>query len=1120
MANFEVIVAGSSNNFAFAIIDVTSPGSPKLATVNPGFGGGCSVDADGSRAAVGNLNGGQVALYDLTNPASPVKLGSVSTPLGGVGAISIDGNRVLAGEHNGVRATLIDFTNPSSPTILSTINTGISSIESIALSGSKAVASGPNDFTMDIIDYSNPSNPTRASFDPQLGSVLTVDLAGTLAAVGAQNGSDVALVDVGSASVLGSVTTSLAGIFSISITGSLVAAGSTNSLPVFLIDFSNAGNPTLASFNPNLGGGSTVFRSGTRLAAGAVNGTTVELFAISGNSASLLGTVNSGIDSITSIALVDFVSAGPPPPPPPTPPHLELSATSLAFGSVAVCLSRTQSLTLKNTGGSPLQVSSIATAAPFSASPSSTTIQKGGSAAVAVNFKPAAVGPATGSLTIKSNDPVHPSVSVTLSGIGTPTPPRHLEVGQSSMVFGACLVNEWIGKRLTLTNTSPCDTLTINSISTGDSIFPITTSDPVTLPATTSLGQDTIRPNTTNRYVVAFGPTATGTFRTTLTISSNDPDRPSITLECIGVGVLAKPTSAALVLDRSGSMGDPAPGGSKMDALRSAVGLFADLLPVDQGDFISAVEFNQTADAIVDYSKVDSGAAAVVKVVVHGLSPDGQTSIGAGLNLAFDQLIFNAHTPREVLMVFTDGMENTYPAIADVEPAILSQGMEVYAIGLGDATNISAATLGELAASSNGKFFASDDTLILRKNFVQVLADAFRMNLAGDPVFTIPRGGIIDVPFEVTRCERRLRFTCAWDDPDQELDLELRAPDGTTYTPGSQGSNQLVRYGTGSGYAFYNLALPPLDDTDVIGPQVVGTWTLRVGAGNLEVDQERFTSALVVDSDIDVSTHVSAGQTAGKSALQVDVLHDGQPVPGAQVRVTFRAPTLSAQAILCSGLARERLLFGESPAIGEAVTGASSFTGGTGRSVRIPYRTSHLRARLTEDFRYSASLPRYFRDGIYQIIVETRVPACGGTVTRYTQLSVAPIQLLSAWFTGVSVAPLPGEGSAVKVVVTPRDRAGNLMGIGLAPKMQIDPSAGLTVLRVIDRFDGSYEIQIARPKAARGTLTLTIGDRSLTVHVPEHPGRNGGVVCWLVGALLGLAFAAGYLIGHEAREDD
>src|SRR5947208_88758 len=101
-----VVVAGSTNNFTFAVIDFTIPTSPTVVQVNPGFGGGSTVDMDGSSAVAGNINGGQVRLVDVSNPAAPVLQGIFNTTLLGIGAIAIRGAQVAVGEQNGPHIAL------------------------------------------------------------------------------------------------------------------------------------------------------------------------------------------------------------------------------------------------------------------------------------------------------------------------------------------------------------------------------------------------------------------------------------------------------------------------------------------------------------------------------------------------------------------------------------------------------------------------------------------------------------------------------------------------------------------------------------------------------------------------------------------------------------------------------------------------------------------------------------------------------------------------------------------------------------------------------------------------------------------------------------------------------
>jgi hypothetical protein len=258
-----IVVVGSNNARQFAVIDFSGAASPVNVLETAPFSGGCMVDCAGTLAAVGNYNGDQVAIFDISNPATPTLKGTANTGLSGIGAISFDGSNVLAGELDGQRVVLIDVTNPSSPSIVSTFTTAVSSISAIALKGPIAVASGPNDFYFIVLDYINRLSPTQVQFTPGSGGVhfgqaVTCDLDGTHAALADYGSGNVYLFDVSSGmpTLLGQFASDQAGVSSISISGNFVAAASTNDSAMTLINFQNRSSPSHE--DTNLGGGSVV----------------------------------------------------------------------------------------------------------------------------------------------------------------------------------------------------------------------------------------------------------------------------------------------------------------------------------------------------------------------------------------------------------------------------------------------------------------------------------------------------------------------------------------------------------------------------------------------------------------------------------------------------------------------------------------------------------------------------------------------------------------------------------------------------------------------------------------------------------------------------------------------
>ena len=109
-----------------------------------------------------------------------------------------------------------------------------------------------------------------------------------------------------------------------------------------------------------------------------------------------------------------------------TTPTLSISATSLAFGSVAVNSSATQSLTVKSTGTAAVTVNSAGVSGQgFSVSGSAfpVTLNPGQAVTLQVKFSPTADGSVTGQVTISSNSSSNPTAAVSLNGTGTATAP-------------------------------------------------------------------------------------------------------------------------------------------------------------------------------------------------------------------------------------------------------------------------------------------------------------------------------------------------------------------------------------------------------------------------------------------------------------------------------------------------------------------------------------------------------------------------------------------------------------------------------------------------------------------------------------------------------------------------
>jgi hypothetical protein len=105
----------------------------------------------------------------------------------------------------------------------------------------------------------------------------------------------------------------------------------------------------------------------------------------------------------------------------PTPPfgRMRIATNRLDFGKVTVSLTKSLPLEVKNSGKFNLRVNIGTLAPPFGVNGGGTfNIPKGGHQTPMITFKPAAIGAASDTLTVTSDDPKHPMKKIKVSGTG------------------------------------------------------------------------------------------------------------------------------------------------------------------------------------------------------------------------------------------------------------------------------------------------------------------------------------------------------------------------------------------------------------------------------------------------------------------------------------------------------------------------------------------------------------------------------------------------------------------------------------------------------------------------------------------------------------------------------
>jgi hypothetical protein len=171
-----VVAAASTKSSEFAVIDFTEA-PPRTVMVDASSAGNV-VDCYGTLTAVGDCGSGTVALYDVSNPESPARVGSIDTRVASVKAISIDGTYVLAG--GPAQVVLIDIADPTKPSIVSVYSdSGLNAVCGVAIRGTNAIVCQTDAFY--VIDYKHPARPTPVQYYGPQGPVMG-DFDGTHAA--------------------------------------------------------------------------------------------------------------------------------------------------------------------------------------------------------------------------------------------------------------------------------------------------------------------------------------------------------------------------------------------------------------------------------------------------------------------------------------------------------------------------------------------------------------------------------------------------------------------------------------------------------------------------------------------------------------------------------------------------------------------------------------------------------------------------------------------------------------------------------------------------------------------------------------------------------------------------
>ena len=564
-----------------------------------------------------------------------------------------------------------------------------------------------------------------------------------------------------------------------------------------------------------------------------------------------------------------------------------------------------------------------------------------------------------------------------------------------------------------------------------------------------------------------------------------------------------------VVFDRSGSMtlSDGA-GRTKIEAARDAVSLFVQLVLADTGNRIGLVSFSTTASDPVDFA-IDEvtpankntliGPAPFSSGIVGDLDPDGNTSIGDGLDAARLQFPAPGENPRAILLL-TDGLQNTPPSIDEAEEALGE--IDVHAIGFGEESSLDGDLLTDLAAAHNGLYVRAGNGLTLEKFFTSAFGNLFVQGILFDPEYDLPADQHSGRPESFRVCgEETITVVVGWDRPGAALRITVRTPGGSAITGATPGTTE----SSGRTWTFLRIPLPQGTERD-------GVWTVvvsRPGSGSSELPPPspalRYFLSVVPEGGPSLRRLPGAHRHYTGDAINPLIelrFGDGSWPHHVSATVTVTRPNAGVGNLLSEAKlgppgsaggdtipARQATLLAieeqtQKPAVtytNTTIELSQSAKDTEGRMEEAAVFGKRLRDLLTMEGNYTF----HFRATYGEECVGTREL----TWSLHVDVGIDPSR--------TDVTATPG-----RVVITPRDRFGNKIGPGRGDGFIVSGGAGTTVTGpVIDNGDGSYTVPVTSDPDGPSVVVNQPGRPPVVVSPPRKPagkGKDFGCQMWTV----------------------
>ncbi|MEM1380091.1 MAG: VWA domain-containing protein [Pseudomonadota bacterium] len=577
------------------------------------------------------------------------------------------------------------------------------------------------------------------------------------------------------------------------------------------------------------------------------------------------------------------------------------------------------------------------------------------------------------------------------------------------------------------------------------------------------------------------------------------------------------PIDVVLVMDKSGSMGDPACAGceAKMTVLKDAAQIFVHTWQAlsDADDRIGAVYFDSTVDAFAapggeTLPSLATQGDAVVNYIRSG-NDGGFTAMGGGLQLGINILSTDDRRERSIVL-FTDGLQNRDPMVTDdsgdlsiantgepssgviiTGPTALDAGldMNVSTIGVGVTDDV-ATLLGQIASETGGlNQLTTNAGADLRRFFIEQLVDALRGSspqLIDYRYPTTDRSGRGRETFAVNAGASKVVFVTSWDRRDTTTARVRIFKDGVDVTSAAE---SVERTPFSQVIAFDTSSATPLSSD--------GQWRVELNAAS-RMDYE--VAALADDSNINYrfGAFPRVARTGGDAMLEAQLFYQGLP----------RADLADASVVVQRPRASLATLLAETPTP-PGVRSMPRHPGETFAEAKLRYLlandpdfkrrlrpiTQRLNLPATGSGHFSTTLEDLRVAGSYQLafLLEGDTELTGAFERRERRVLLVepgPFEEGSS-----SLAEVVDPAGRPALLLRPVDIYGNHLGAGRGQDITATFVGTGRAANVTDRGDGSYLIPLdpgeTNPRVAIAVGGDVIADGPVSsITTPGRPGRR------------------------------